>query len=115
MTMPSDPTEDKVKLPKKVMVLGKVFTVKRLNIKDYGEMIGHEGLIKVKSGLSKDMAKSTLVHEIIHAALHTSGLSQVLEGLGDKEMDIEEAIVICLENALAKAVDLEKFSLDNNE
>ena len=107
-------TVPKAKLPAKISIFGKEFKVIRCLMKedDYGEMIGHDAEIKVLSTLTPDLARKTLVHEVIHAALHTGGLSMLLEGLGGEKLDIEEAVVICLENALHHAIDLEKLRVD---
>lgn len=113
MGMPTK-IKPKTKLPSEIIVLGKLFKVIRCEMKEeeYGETDGHGGTIRIKSNLTQQEAEDTLVHEIIHAALHTSGLTAILERCGGENVDIEEAIVICLENALAFAVDINKFKAD---
>lgn len=105
------------KLPKKIKIGNKIFTVTRpvMNMNMYGETIGHEWQIKVAKRLKGEIANSTLFHEILHAILHTSGLTYVLKGLennDDSDHDLEEAIVVCLESALFEHVDMDSFTVE---
>ena len=64
----------------------------------YGETYGVKRLIRISTQQNKtdDMMERTLLHEVIHAILHISGHSELLE---DKE---EESLVVLLENGLSK-------------
>jgi hypothetical protein len=78
--------------------MGVPFTVKHPQSvdkeKSYGETQGFERLIKIKDSLKGEVYEATLMHEIIHAILHTSGISEML---GE---ELEEAIVVSLEHGL---------------
>jgi len=88
----------KTPLPASILVMGVPFTVEwdvALSDGDYGESNVFERRIRI--GTSCDNAAkraTTLLHELIHAALGTAGHDQLL---GD---NAEEAIVVCLEHAL---------------
>lgn len=90
------------KLPVSVQVLGVPFDIEwnaPLSGDDYGETNVFARRIRV--GQSCDTAEkraSTLLHELIHAALGTAGHDEML---GDKA---EEALVVCLEHALMPLV-----------
>jgi len=90
------------KLPTSIRVLGVPFTIEwdaELSGDDYGESNVFERRIRI--GASCDNAEkraTTLLHELIHAALGTAGHDELL---GDST---EEAIVVCLEHALMPLV-----------
>lgn len=89
------------KIPTEVKILGIPFKIKIVDdLEDYGETNGPENVIKLNKKFSRDKMESTLLHELVHAALYVSGLSQVLD---DK---MEEGIAICVENALNSVVEV---------
>jgi hypothetical protein len=61
-----------------------------------GECDGPERAIKIKHAQTPEMLESTLLHEVCHAILYTSGISELLEE------NQEEAIVVALENGLSQ-------------
>lgn len=65
---------------------------------EYGEACGKALIIKLNP-LHKASYKRSLTHEVAHIALSVSGLTELL----DEHM--EEAIVVCIENALAEYTD----------
>ena len=94
-------------LPAAVTVLGKTFKVTVTNLKGlYGDCDVGAGVIRIHQGLDVDVAKKTLFHEAIHAALGVSGHNEML-----KE-DQEEAIVRMFEHAFSNCMNLDKISLD---
>ena len=105
-------------VPTKVLIFGKVISVSREDMPrdEFGEYHQHEYRITISKRLSPEDALHTLFHECIHAALHISGLSAVIPGPRDNDdmdtVDLEEAIVTCLENALYDMVDLDKIRVD---
>lgn len=102
-------------LPKKVSILGRPVTVVREDMKDgeYGEYIQHKYLIKVSKSSNIDEAMNTLFHECVHAALHISGLSQMIpQAADDNSPDLEEALVVMLESAFSHVIDINKLKLD---
>lgn len=99
----------RVKIPNKINVLGKDFTVTRKKmVKDHhGECDGSRYQITLSNAETLEASRQTLFHEAIHAALYVSGLSNVIN-----DDNLEEAIVISLENAFSHAVDVDKLTLD---
>jgi hypothetical protein len=59
-----------------------------------GESDAMERTIKIKANQKGDEFERTLLHEVVHAAMGISGISELFDE------KIEEAIVICLENSL---------------
>lgn len=106
------PTKPNSILPERVLILGRPVTVRRPEMAagDFGEYHQHQYLIDVAAQLEQESAERTLVHECLHAALHISGISEMIPR--DEKTDLEEALVVCLENALGHAVDLDKLRLD---
>jgi len=92
----------KTKRPTSVMILGTKFRIEYPEIiqdeseQVCGSMTGDERLIKIslKENPTELQLHSSLVHEIVHACLYVSGLSQVLD---DK---LEEAVVVALEHGI---------------
>lgn len=88
----------RTKLPDVIHVLGVPFTVEwnaPISEEDYGETKIFARSIRIgQSCDSSEKRASTLLHELIHAALGTAGHDEIL---GDKT---EEALVVCLEHAL---------------
>lgn len=69
---------------------------------DYGECDSRECIIKInpKHLDSALLVKRTILHEMTHAALGVSGLS---EKLTDKQ---EEAFAVCIENMLINCLEI---------
>jgi len=99
-------------LPTKINIFGRDILVRREEMKEgeFGEYEQHKYLIKISKRSDINEARQTLFHEAIHAALHISGLSMVLPD--NDGIDLEEAIVVCLENAFGHLIDVDKFKLD---
>ena len=99
-------------LPTKINIFGKTVSVVRVEMKDgeFGEYEQHKRIIKINKKSAQEEAFETLFHEAIHAALHISGLSAMLPV--DKKVDLEEAIVTCLENAFSDAIDVDKLRVE---
>jgi hypothetical protein len=93
-----------------VPVLGVPFEVQFVKDVDaehsYGETEGPERRIKVKKSLPPDMLEATLLHEIIHAILYTSGVGEMLNE------NLEEAIVVALENGLSQLYQRKSLTSD---
>lgn len=82
-------------LPNEITVLGQTFQIRLVpSVDDDGTCDGPNRMITVSETQTQAEADSTLLHEIIHAALFVSGHA---ETLGD---DREEGIVLALEHAL---------------
>ena len=101
------------KLPEYVRVLGKKIKVVRTDMKDghFGEYQQHKYRIEIDKKSCYEEARQTLFHECLHAALHISGLGVLLNpgGEDDNAQDLEEAVVICLENAFGEYIDIDKL------
>lgn len=63
----------------------------------FGEFFIAARVIKIKKEQPEEMKWETLLHEVIHAVLGLSGISDTLDSWGDS---IEEGIVVALENGL---------------
>lgn len=88
-----------------VNILGTDYTVKivKMGKDDYGDCDTDKKVIRLNR--RKDQKAESLVHEVIHGALHESGLTNVLhttEGL-------EEAIVRAVEHGLKTAELIPEF------
>jgi hypothetical protein len=59
-----------------------------------GESNAMERTIQIKSNQKGDEFERTLLHEVVHAAMGISGVSELFDE------KVEEAVVICLENSL---------------
>ncbi len=105
----------KSKLPETIDVLGVPFTIKFVwhinkeerKLKTYAWTVGddREIVIVARRVKSVDQFKSTLVHELLHAALHVSGVTQMFK---DAE---EEAAVVCLEGFINRTMTFKGFNL----
>jgi phage tail tube protein FII len=87
-------------------VCGKVFKITHPKAVDkadsYGETVGAERTIKIKAGLEDEMYEDTLLHELLHAILYTTGHAELLEEAQ------EEALVVCLENGISQLYERRK-------
>lgn len=91
------------KLPDKVEILGTAFAIsyqKRIAGNLFGETLPDTKRIKIKSDLTPAALEATLFHEMMHAALFMSGLSQIVTE------DMEEAIIRAIEHGLAPHIRL---------
>ena len=95
--------ELKASTPKTINVLGVPFAIK-FNHKvpasekgTYAVTIGEdrEIIVYVRRITSAEQFKSTLIHELLHAALHVSGVTNMLVE------EQEEAVVVALESFLS--------------
>ena len=92
-------SEEKGYFPKSVTIFGKEIKVEVTdNLDDdvLGEFRAQEKIIY----LSDFAGKETLLHEVAHAALHYSGISEMLDE------KLEEAICTCMEYGLAQYIKL---------
>tara|TARA_Y100000592_G_scaffold74958_1_gene116951 strand:- start:21 stop:344 length:324 start_codon:yes stop_codon:yes gene_type:complete len=75
-------------LPDTIKVGGVEFKVVLSKIKDFGDMDIDTKTIRIRVDLKPEEAFDTLMHEIVHAALAVSGLTNILD-----DGNLEEAIV----------------------
>lgn len=100
------------KLPKFVYPCGKRFKVKmvHLDTDEFGETVGAEKIIKINTDPRKTKSQwETLVHEMIHAVLYSTGITHALPH--ENGVDIEEALVVALEEHLFPYIDLDKLGV----
>ncbi len=107
--------EIKSRLPATIDVLGVPFTIKFVwhinkeerQLKTYAWTVGddREIVIVARKVKSIEQFKSTLVHELLHAALHVSGVTQMFT---DPQ---EEAIVVCLEGFINRTMQFKGVNL----
>lgn len=84
-------------IPETIDILGTSFRIildAEMDKLEYGETQSKDYTIKLNP-LHYNERKLTILHECIHAAFGVSGLCEIL----DEKM--EEAIAVCIENALA--------------
>lgn len=87
-------------LPKTVQILGQKYTVRKCpHVEPHGECRSESKEIVISDKTTGDMASKTLLHEVVHAVLHESGLSYVL----DSTDGLEEAVVRAVEHGLWRA------------
>jgi hypothetical protein len=95
-------------IPTSVTVLGTPFKIQKVaKMEASGEMLGADSLIKInpKENDTRDKVQNTLIHEITHAALYLSGMSQILE-THDSSGKLEEALTLLIANSLSPIVTL---------
>ena len=78
----------KTVIPPTIDVGGIEFKVVLSKIKDFGDMDIDTKTIRVRADLKPEEAFDTLMHEVVHAALAVSGLTNILD-----DDNLEEAIV----------------------
>jgi hypothetical protein len=94
-------------LPKSITVLGKQFEVIVTNLKGlHGDCDATKGVIRIHQNCTIEVARSTLFHEAIHAALDVSGQGEMLRE------DQEEALVRMLEHTFYHIVDINKLGIN---
>lgn len=83
-------------LPENVMVMGRVYSVTVKPMKKHDALCYRgEGRIVINENLPDDKAYWALIHEVMHAILHESGLRYIIN-----DDNLEEAIVRAIENGL---------------
>lgn len=100
-----------LKRPKKISISGIEYTIKYLPASKMNSDLGSADFstrtIKILETLDEDNASSTLLHEIIHVILYTSGQAELLGPTGDEVGDRrEESLVLALEHGLHSLVEL---------
>lgn len=83
-----------------INVLGRNIKVvyKEIDDRYCGLYFNDEGLIEINKKLSKDKAKETLMHEIIHAIFFRSGLDQTGVGHDVQEIICDQVAKVLCEN-----------------
>jgi len=66
-------------IPSTITVGGMKFKIEFKEMDDYGEMDFDKKIISIRKGLSIEDQLDTLIHEVHHAALGISGLSNILD------------------------------------
>jgi len=66
-------------IPSTITVGGMKFKIEFKEMDDYGEMDFDKRIISIRKGLSIEDQLDTLIHEVHHAALGISGLSNILD------------------------------------
>lgn len=94
----------KQKVPEYLDILGKCIVIERKPLKDeHGYYLHDSRKIVLDTGLKGPLVWSVLLHEIIHAYLGVSGVSEILT------LEQEEAICRAVEN-MADIVELKKVA-----
>ena len=75
-------------LPSTIKVGDIEFKVILKKMKDFGDMDIDKKVIRVREGMTSEETFDTLMHEVTHAALAISGLSNILD-----DDNVEEAVV----------------------
>ena len=75
-------------LPSTIKVGDIEFKIVLKKMKDYGDMDIDKRTIRIRHGLTEEESFDTLMHEVTHAALAISGLTNILD-----DENLEEAIV----------------------
>ena len=85
-------------VPYFVSIMGRPYRVEYTKLKKdlFGDCDSGKGLIRVNNKLTARVAQETLLHEVLHAILAESGLTQLLTHVDG----LEEAIVRGLERGL---------------
>lgn len=105
--------EIKRRLPPTIDVMGVPFTVKfswnmgKADKKTYAWTVAEDREITIAARKVKSLEhfKSTLVHELMHAALGTSGVTY---GLTEEQ---EEQVIVCLEAFINRAMRFKEIDL----
>ena len=75
-------------LPPTITVGGMKFKIVLKDMEDFGEMDFDKKIINIRKGLTQEEELDTLIHEVHHAALGISGLSNIMD-----DENTEEALV----------------------
>lgn len=84
-------------IPRNIQILGREYKIRRKRMKDFAFVNDDTQTIYLKSGISGEVADKTLMHEVIHAVLFTSGTKFQLTPTQ------EESIVRAVEHGLYQA------------
>ena len=87
------------KLPSKMSIGGMEFKIILKEIEDFGIMDFDARVICIRKSLTKEEQLDTLMHEVHHAALGVSGLSNVLN-----DDNLEEALVRLVEHMVVPII-----------
>lgn len=84
-------------VPRTIDILGRRYKIRRKKMKDYGYVDDDLQIIWLKSGIKGDVACKTVMHEVIHAILFSSGSKFQMTA------EQEESIVRALEHGIWQA------------
>ena len=84
-------------VPRTIDILGRRYKIRRKKMKDYGYVDDDLQIIWLKSGIKGDVACKTVMHEVIHAILFSSGSKFQMTA------EQEECIVRALEHGIWQA------------
>lgn len=84
-------------IPRTIDILGRRYKIRRKKMKDFGCVDDDQQIVLLKSGIKGDCASKTLMHEVIHAILFSSGSKFQMTA------EQEESIVRALEHGLWEA------------
>lgn len=84
-------------IPRSVVILGREYLVRRKRMASAGMCDFSAGIIWLRSGLKGSDADATLLHEIVHAVLHESGVHF------NWTDEFTESVVRALEHGLYRA------------
>lgn len=86
-----------------ITVLGQKIRIVRQPLDDkYGQFDSAKREIHLDPSYPRASVDATLLHEVLHAALHVGGISYALSD------EIEEAVVRCIEHALVPLVQFKR-------
>lgn len=87
------------KLPSKILVGGMEFKIILKDIEDFGIMDFDARVIYIRESLTREEQLDTLLHEVHHAALGISGLSNIIN-----DDNTEEALVRLVEHMVVPVI-----------
>ena len=87
------------KLPSKMLIGGMEFKIILKEIEDFGIMDFDARVICIRKSLTEEEQLDTLMHEVHHAALGVSGLSNILN-----DDNLEEALVRMVEHMVVPII-----------
>ena len=87
------------KLPSKILIGGIEFKIILKDIEDFGVMDFDARVICIRESLTNEEKLDTLMHEVHHAALGVSGLSNILN-----DDNTEEALVRLVEHMVVPII-----------
>ncbi len=84
-------------IPRTIDILGRRYKIRRKKMKDFGQVDDDLQIVWLKAGIKGDCACKTLLHEVIHAILFSSGSKFQMTA------EQEESIVRALEHGFWQA------------
>jgi len=87
------------KLPSKILIGGIEFKIILKDIEDFGIMDFDARVIYIRESLTREEQLDTLLHEVHHAALGISGLSNIIN-----DDNTEEALVRLVEHMVVPVI-----------